>query len=146
MDYLNLLNNSHEKTCLYGEDISRLDYLAENIFDFTTYDSEMGELFGKKAIEVCVAISNKQTYEYQKNEEDYKWYLLMVNMPFFTGKLEWGGSIRGAWWNLHKDDEFVINSGCLWQGNDQLLELRFNFKQWKLFINAVSDFASVKTK
>jgi hypothetical protein len=26
----------------------------------------------------------------------------MVNMPFFTGKLEWGSSIRGAWFDNYK--------------------------------------------
>jgi hypothetical protein len=140
MNYLELLNHSYNMEG--SRKVSRLDYLSENIFNFTTYDSDIGSLFAKKAIEVCNAINNQQTFEYQKDPENYKWYILMVNMPFFTDKLEWASSIRGAWWNLRGNSAFKISSCGLWEQEDQLLELTLNAEQWDLFIKAVSDFAN----
>lgn len=81
------------------EPIGRLEYLSDYIFNFTTYDGEMAELFACKALEVCAAISNRTTFDYIKDAEQYRWYLVMCNMPFFSDKLEWGTSIRGAWWD-----------------------------------------------
>lgn len=81
-------------------ELGRSEYLGDYIFDFTTYDGAMSDLFAKKAIEVCKAITDRTTFEYIKRIKDYQWYLTMVNMPFFQGKLNWGGSIRGAWWDF----------------------------------------------
>jgi hypothetical protein len=78
---------------------SKLAFLGSNIFDFTTYDSAMDELFAKKMIEVIDCIIKSKTFEYQNKEANYINYLTMVNMPFLNGKLEWGTSIRGAWFD-----------------------------------------------
>lgn len=96
--YLEMLENSYAMTCdeESSPPNSRLDYVGEYIFNFTTYDSDMSVLFAKKAIEACLAITEKATFEYIKDPEQYKWFLLMCNMPFFQPKLSWGGSIRGA--------------------------------------------------
>jgi len=140
MDYLELLEYSYKTEIAHSGETSRLDYLSENIFDFTLYDSEMGDLFGKKAVEICCAINDKKSFEYQK--DSYQWYLIIVNMPLFVGKLEWGMSIRGAWWGLYGDDVFTIESCGLWQNDDQLLALKFNAEEWGLFIRALKSFTS----
>lgn len=49
MDYLELLEYSYKTNAIYLGKTSRLDYLSENIFGFTTYDSQTGDLFGMKA-------------------------------------------------------------------------------------------------
>lgn len=144
MDYLKLLEHSFEVCKGYNEVESRLEFIGINVFDFTTYDGEMDNLFGSKALEVCKAINSKQTFEYQKDPENYKWYLIMVNMPFFEKKLEWGTSIRGAWWDLYGDAEFVLSSCGMYVGEEQLLEIRFNSEQWGLFVDAMADFAAVE--
>jgi len=140
MNYLKLLENSykvekeHMSEC--GPD-SRLEYLSRNIFDFTTYDSQIDELFARKAVEVCEAINNRQTFEYIKDTENYKWYLIMCNMPFFYCRLEWGTSVRGAWWIGSN-----FQTCGLWNGYDQLYEpIAFTDKEWINFINAVIEFA-----
>ena len=143
MEYLKLLEHSFEMEQGLEPEIGRLEYLSIHIFDFTTYDGEMDALFAKKALEVCIAISDRKTFEYQKDKEDYKWYLLMVNMPFFSKKLEWGTSIRGAWWNLHGDKEFEISSCGFWEGDSQLDSLKFNEIQWSAFVKAMQDFVAV---
>ena len=82
----------------------------------------------------------RTTFEYI--ESNHFNYLLMVNMPFFKDKLEWGGSIRGAWWDLHGDKEFTIESCGLWYNNEQILSLRFNKEQWSEFIIAMHLFSA----
>lgn len=123
--------------------MSRLEYLSINIFNFTTYDGAMDELFAKKALDVCVAITDKQTFEYQKDEENYKWYLIMVNMPFFVGKIEWGTSICGAWWKCYGNKLFELSSYGLYENDEQILEpLKFNEDQWTDFVKAMSTFVA----
>lgn len=105
---------------LYQEDIkndnkpglSKLEFLSETIFDFTTYDSEISEMFARNMLEVIECILKNKTFEYQKEPKNYLNYLTMVNMPFLVKKLNWGGSIRGAWFEEYayaeQDDSFNV--------------------------------------
>jgi hypothetical protein len=143
LDYKELLQHSFEveQGLIECGPESRLAYLSRDIFDFTTYDGSMDELFARKAVEVCAAITNRATFEYIKDAENYRWFLLMCNMPFFQGKLNWGGSIRGAWWDAEKG--FELQTCGLWLGNEQLTEpLTFSPDEWKKFIAAVIEFAA----
>lgn len=136
-----LLENSYRITQgNHGEDLSRLSFLADHIFDFTTYDSEMSELFGRKAVEVCTAITHDQTFEYIKDAENYRWFLLMVNMPFFAPRLEWGTSVRGAWWDHGVQ---ALTSCGIWRGEDQLTSLEFTREEWIIFMVAVIEFSEI---
>lgn len=147
MDYLKLLEHSFaiEKETRECPSETNSEFLADSIFGFTTYDNEMNDLFGRKAVEVCTAINDRTTFEYQKNKENYKWYLIMCNMPFFTGKLEWGTSIRGAWWGLPLNGYFEISSCGLYDGYRQILTpLKFDKEQWSLFIKVMADFTTGK--
>ncbi|MBL0317485.1 MAG: hypothetical protein IPP69_17640 [Flavobacteriales bacterium] len=81
---------------------SKFEFLSSDIFDFTTYDGSIDELFAKNMIEVIDCILNKTTFEYHKSGQygvKYLNFLTMVNTPFMKGKLEWGTSIRGAWFD-----------------------------------------------
>jgi len=145
MNYLELLNNSYSQAqeVLPCPPDSKLEYLGEHIFNFTTYESEIIQAMALRALQVCLAISDRQTFEYIKGKDGELWYLLMVNMPFFQGKLEWGGSIRGAWWNLRGDEVFKIEStGIFFKDYEQVLELEFNQDQWDDFIGAMAHFVS----
>ena len=75
MDYRKLLDQSY--MFLHGECNSRLEFLSEYVFNFTTYDSAMGEGFAIKALEVCDSITSRTTFEYIKDEGNYMWFLLM---------------------------------------------------------------------
>lgn len=144
MDYKTMLEHSFHiqhasMECAPG---TRLSYLADSIFDFTTYDDSMSELFGKKAVEVCDAILNKTTFDYIKEQDNYAWFLLMCNMPFFHGRLSWGTSIRGAWWDFYPNKTTTLRSHGIFKGDDQLLELVFSQAEWDNFIRAVLLFAA----
>lgn len=140
MDYLKLLVHSFNFEHEHGDAIrqSRLMFLSRHIFDFTTCDGVMDELFAAKAVEVCDAITSKKTYEYIECDENYKWFLLMCNMRFFAENISWGTSIRGAWWKpqLHK-----LASCGLWNEFEQVEKLEFNAEQWVEFIESVIEFS-----
>jgi hypothetical protein len=139
MDYRPMLEESYAVVCDHsGQQMTRLGYLADYIFDFTTYDSAMGELFASKALEVCEAVSDGKTFEYIEDPENYKWYLLMCNMPFFDGRLEWGTSIRGAWWD-YGGTEF--DTCGLWLNGKQITDtMKFSAPMWRDFIAALLSF------
>lgn len=139
MNYRNMLEQGFVETnASLGGQSTRLDYLGNFIFDFTTYDSDMSELFATKALEVCAAISDKATFEYIKDPEQYRWYLVMCNMPFFVGRLDWGTSIRGAWWT----GSVTLDTYALWlDGNPLPPSMELTSEQWHEFVAAMIEFA-----
>ena len=123
-------------------DASRLEYLSDHIFDFTTYDSEKAEEFAMRAVEGCEAISAGATFDYIADPVQYRWYLLMVNMPFFADRLSWGTSIRGAWWD---QETFTYSSCGLYDGERQVREtLTLERPEWLAFIAAIVKFAKAE--
>ena len=144
MDYKKILEESYTQArrifeCPPG---SRYEYLAVHLFGFTTYDPAKDELFGRKAVEVCRAISSRKTHDYTADEDNYLWYLMLCNTVFFSDKLDWGTAIRGAWWDIRPDKPIKIQSCGLWEGGDQISEIIFDdLNKWRNFIKAVIDFA-----
>ena len=140
MDYLKLLKESYKEVSSEDRELEKLEFLASEIFGFTTYENEVSSLMAQKALEVCKAISDKKTFDYIASEEGNLWYLVMVNMPFFENRLEWGTSIRGAWWDLWGNKEFTIESCGLFSDGEQILELKLNEGEWPKFIEAMIRF------
>lgn len=149
MDYLKLLEHSYEIESTRGgcPPETRLAFLSESIFDFTTYDGEKDEFFGRRAVEVCTAINDGKTFDFIKDSDNYTWYLAMCNMPFFAERLEWGMSIRGAWWAGRMGKQIELDSCGLWMGDEQLTDtMEFSDDEWKRFIAAVIEFAHSEEK
>lgn len=148
MDYLKLLEHSFEveKGLDQCAPQSRLAYLAESVFNFITYETEIDELFATKAIEVCAAINNRSTFDYIDDTENRKWYLIMCNMPFFSDKITWGSSIRGAWWaGKQSNNQIEIKYCWFWIDGRQCADtMKFSEEEWQKFITAVIEFALVK--
>lgn len=118
----------------------RLEYLSMLVFDFTTYDNGLDDFFARKAIEVCRAVTARTTFDYIKDPENHRWYVAMCNMPFFAGRLEWGMSIRGAWWD-HKPP--ALECCGLFAGWDQIEKLEFASEpEWVEFVLALLEFAA----
>lgn len=142
-DYKQLLEHSYAQECISASSrpASRLEYLADHIFNFTTYEQEMSEMFAARALLVCDAITRGKTFEYIAEDEDRMWFLLMCNMPFFKDRLDWGGSIRGAWWD-HEDQElFTVG---LWVGEEQPTTWKFTEEEWEQFVQALVVFGGKK--
>jgi len=136
MRYLSLLNHSYE-TVKEETNIERCEYLAEYIFEFTTYENVVSSLMAQKCLEVCKAISDRKTFEYIETKEGNLWYLIMVNMPFIADKITWGTSIRGAFW----ENRIKITSCGLYAGFEQVLELELTVADWIEFIEDMILFA-----
>jgi hypothetical protein len=142
-DYARMLQEGHAETNSFngGEPASRLAYLSSHIFEFTTYDGKLAEEFARKALEVCRAISERKTFEYIADPANYRWFLLMCNMPFFSLRLNWGTSIRGAWWDTSTPNATELDSCGLWLEGGQLTRpLKFSTEQWHEFIAALLEF------
>lgn len=118
---------------------SRLEFLGDAIFDFTTYDSAMTEVFARNALDVSVAIASATTFDFiESRGRDYAVFLVMCNMPFFIGRLGWGSSIRGAWWC----DGIALKPTMLFNTDySQILDLTFTKDGWSEFIYALQAFA-----
>lgn len=115
MSYKEILQERYEEFCSWhdgsgeSEPTTKQEFLSSNVFNFATYDAEIEHLFVTKALEVCDAISNRTTFEYIKDAENYKWFLIMVNIKFFEESIEWGTSVRGAWWDVHYENGKLEN-------------------------------------
>ena len=148
MNWLKTLKDSYEwcKTCAFeGDDLTPLEYLCGHIFDITTYAADQDEKIGKKVIEVIDAINNRTTFDYIKNEDDHTWYLLICNLPFFKKRLNWGTSIRGAWWDYeHWNDKMFKLSSCGLVGDDgeQQTDWELSKDEWEDFMRACVEFAT----
>ena len=78
---------------------SKIRWAANYIFDLTTYDSELDELFVKAIVDVCHAIHERKTFEYIRDPSKYKRFILVCQMLDKFHWIEWGTSIRGAWFD-----------------------------------------------
>lgn len=126
-----------------GTPEDRVAYLGDYVFSFTTYDDEMSKEFATKALEVCRSISDRKTFEYIEDPANYRWFLLMVNMPFFSRRLNCGTSVRGAWWDTSTPNKADLDTAALWLDSEQLTEpLKFSSEQWQEFIAAMLAFAN----
>jgi hypothetical protein len=76
---------------------TKYHWAASEIFDLTTYDDELDELFVKKIIEVLKVIVKRRNFEYIKDENNYITYILVCQLLEKFNWIEWGTSIRGAW-------------------------------------------------
>lgn len=142
-NYLAMLENSYAiarslQGCSTPE--SRLEFLADDIFDFTTYDSEFSKKLARHAVDVCHAINTSTTFDYIKDPENYQWFLIMCNMPFFAERIEWGTSIRGAWWDSFREERLTLSTCALFDGDQNIDCPKFTRAEWVLFINAVVEF------
>lgn len=160
MNYKAMLQIGYEHAVVNAKEcgasgLSKLNFLADDLFDFTTYENEVAELMARKAVEVCQAITDNKTFDYIKTDEGHLWYLIMVNMPFFTDKIDWGTSIRGAYWNTYRNPNLKINSSAFtrefkpqikdkesWMVYDEF-EIPFKDNEsWISFITALIEFAT----
>jgi hypothetical protein len=144
--YRALLEHSFDKIKELEEPApeTRLQYLSMYVFNFTTYDGEMDVLFARKMVEVCKVITERNQDIYLPNPNNYQWYLLMCNMPFLQHRLEWGISIRYAWWELDKKNDRIDGDG-FYAGDEQVLEIQLDdTDEWESFIKAVIEFAAVE--
>jgi hypothetical protein len=95
--------SEHEKRCIF---------LSSAIVGLTTYDSDLDLKFGKMILDSMVQIYNRTIFEYIEDEGNYEKYIMSCNL--IEDWLEWGSSIRGAWFIYDEKiepSEFLSNIG-----------------------------------
>lgn len=78
-------------------DANKYEWAASHVFEICTDDGELDEIFVKKIIEVCRAILESRTFEYIEDKDNYIAYIIVCQLLYEKGWIEWGTSIRGAW-------------------------------------------------
>ena len=143
-----MLDNAYKNCLAFAEHATRLEWIGDYIFDFTTYDSSMTEHLARIMLDVCIAITERKTFEYiDKSHTHYANYIIMCNLPFLQGKLDWGASIRGAWWGGYNYDGKTGKTDCripfkaheLFDG-----EQRFTREEWEEFIRTLAAWIEVE--
>lgn len=103
---------------------SKYEWAANEVFKLTTYDGNLDELFVKKIMEVCQAILDRKTYEYiEASDENYIAYILTCQLLYRRDWINWGTSIRGAFF------ERVTLSGPILQCGHRKEELYVPFSE-----------------
>jgi hypothetical protein len=82
-----------------GEQVPKAVYVAEGIFNLTLYDDEMAEWFASAILEVCAVVLYRDQHRYLRSSSNHIKYLMVLNLPFFSGHLAWGSNIQGAWFH-----------------------------------------------
>ncbi len=103
--YEELFKDFNEANEFDGNVLTRAEYLMMHQFEIWTYDSELDEKFCGKIIDVLVAITRNQTFDYIKEEQQYYDFIMVCAFPFVAEKINWGTSIRGCW--LEKDHQLI---------------------------------------
>lgn len=80
--------------------------LITDMFNVVLYDDNMSELFAEKIIATLEAIRDRTTFKFIEDRQNYIDYLTVVNLGMIFPLVEWGGSIRGAWFDLHEENAF----------------------------------------
>ena len=87
--------------CSFTGDDTKYEWAACEVFNLTTYDSALDELFVKKIIEVLKVIFERTTFEYILDEKNYVTYILVCQLLEQFHWIDWGISIRGAWFDTY---------------------------------------------
>ncbi len=99
-NYLDLLEFNYSQDCSDPNNaISRKTWILESLFDFFAYDSAMSDNLCDSLIKTIEAITQRKTFEFiNQSPAQYRDYLIWCN-TVLGGLIQWGSSIRGAWWD-----------------------------------------------
>lgn len=100
MTVLEKYRYDYEIHTTYSNGDSKYEWAASHVFELFTYDGMLDERFVKAIIEVSKAILDGRTYEYIEDERNYVKYILVCQLLDMKGWINWGTSIRGAWFDV----------------------------------------------
>lgn len=80
--------------------ISKSEFISKDIFNIITYDEGLTIDIANDILEVAEVIAKRQNFEYIKDESNYKKFIIVANLFYKNGLIEWGTSIRGCWFDF----------------------------------------------
>lgn len=125
--------------------LKKYDWAASTIFDLTTYDGELNRRFVNKIIEVCKVILKGETFDYIQDEDNYEAYILVCQILVRNDWIDWGTSIRGAWFNYNPGSIPLVRAEQSWRydGYRKIEEghydIPFTEENLKIFIDFMED-------
>lgn len=142
MSIKDIYETHYKEYCDFNDDpTTKYEWAAGEIFELTTYDGELDELFVKKIIEVSKAILYRHTFEYIKDEKNYIAYILVCQIFEKFNWIDWGTSIRGAWFDCSNYERRrpILDRNLDTCGVDEVAFTRDNLKALIEFIEEGSD-------
>lgn len=139
-DFLTVLRESRVMSdeCL-NQTNDTVDHFAQDVFDFTTYDSDASYRMVNTAIDLMNHINTRKPLENDDGDENYIRRVQAVNWTFFGKRLMWGTSVRGAWWHHTQPD---ITGGMFFKDGKQITTMKFQeIKEGDSFINTWNNFS-----
>lgn len=83
------------------EEPTKAMWLVDEYFNLTTYDDDISQEWGDAIIEILGVINDDNNFDYiNSSDENYKKYLMVVNLLEQEQLIDWGTSIRGAWFDF----------------------------------------------
>lgn len=80
--------------------MSKYEWAASEIFGLVTYDGDLDKLFVERICDVCKYIAAGKTFEFiNMSEENYITFILVCQVLYKKNWINWGTSIRGAWFD-----------------------------------------------
>ena len=110
-DLLNWLfeENKEAEKLRENADYSKYQFLSNLVFGLGAYDDEIEEKWGKAIFEVMCAIRDRKTFEYiDIDDTHYERYLLVCQLLNQNNWINWGSSIRGAWFEDTLHDQKIM--------------------------------------
>ena len=122
---------------LVDAELSKLEYLGESIFGFTTYYSKIAETMAQNMLDVINAINIGATRDYIAISDEAELnYYMMVNMEFLANKIDWGISIMYPFFD--GSNEYKIDGSTPYYG-DRDLTITINKGEIKSFAIALTE-------
>lgn len=87
----------------------KLAFISEVMFGICTYDTGLDIEFGRDILEVMEVIYENKNYEYIKDRNNYKKFILVANLLDKYNWIEWGTSIRGCWFDYFSEFKLEID-------------------------------------
>jgi len=132
MEFYALFFNSYHYTIQYSEcsPSSRLEWIGEDVFGLTTYESEHIITLASGCLDLAIQIASKT------HKADCVQYYATINLPFFMNNTNWGASIRSAWFEpLMFDNVFWTEDG------DQIPKLKIPQDRVLEFFESMLEFS-----
>ena len=109
-DYKKLLDEAYKQTIAWDNCChNKLQFLGSHMFDMTTYDGYMDEVFAIIILRGLENILNRTTFDYiDKSTTNYFNYMIAINHGFVHQMLGWGMSIRGAWLDEYREAPYEL--------------------------------------
>jgi hypothetical protein len=88
------------------------EWAASYIFGLSTYDGKLDEHFVKIIIDVCKTIDTRNTFKMiEQSDMRYITYIIGCQLLKHKNWINWGTSIRGAWFDYGSCDAEPIYEG-----------------------------------